>query len=147
LRSDGLRRSLLALVLLGLTGLTSELLLLGHYESSPQLLPFAAIVLAFGSLGWHGMAPGAHSIRAVRAVMALLVVVGLVGVVLHFRGNMEFQLDIDPAQPTWTLFKHVMRAKAPPALAPGAMAQLGLLGLVYTWRHPSAGSWDTSKGE
>jgi len=29
-----------------------------------------------------------------------------------------------------------MTAKTPPALAPGAMIQLGLLGLVYTYRHP-----------
>jgi hypothetical protein len=28
---------------------------------------------------------------------------------------------------------------AAPALAPGAMIQLGLLGLVYTFRHPALG--------
>jgi hypothetical protein len=27
-------------------------------------------------------------------------------------------------------------AKAPPALAPAVMAQLGFLGLLYTYRHP-----------
>jgi hypothetical protein len=137
----------LALVLLGLTGLTAELLLLGHYEDSWQFVPFAAIVLAFCSLGLHGVAPGPVTIRAVQAVMALLVVVGLAGMVLHYRGNMEFQLDIDPGQSAWTLFIHVVRAKAPPALAPGAMSQLGLLGLAYAWRHPSAGSGSTSQGE
>jgi hypothetical protein len=30
-----------------------------------------------------------------------------------------------------------MKAKAPPALAPASMIQLGLLGLLYTYRHPS----------
>ncbi len=29
-----------------------------------------------------------------------------------------------------------MAAKTPPALAPGSMAQLGLIGLAYTYRHP-----------
>jgi hypothetical protein len=56
---------------------------------------------------------------------------------LHFRGNMEFQLDIDPSLGGWALVSKVIRAKAPPAMAPAAMAQLGLLGLVYCHRHPA----------
>jgi hypothetical protein len=35
------------------------------------------------------------------------------------------------------LFVKVVTAKAPPALAPGVMVQLGLLGLVYTYKHPA----------
>jgi hypothetical protein len=35
------------------------------------------------------------------------------------------------------LFSTVMTAKAPPAMAPGAMVQLGLIGLVYCYRHPA----------
>jgi hypothetical protein len=34
------------------------------------------------------------------------------------------------------LFSKVMTGAAP-ALAPGAMVQLGLLGLIYTFRHPA----------
>jgi hypothetical protein len=30
-----------------------------------------------------------------------------------------------------------MTAKAPPALAPAGLIQLGLLGLLYTYRHPA----------
>ena len=30
-----------------------------------------------------------------------------------------------------------MTAKAPPALAPAGMIQMGLLGLLYTYRHPA----------
>ena len=59
------------------------------------------------------------------------------GIVLHYRGNLEFQLEIDATQSSWDLFRKVIHAKAPPALAPGAMTQLGLLGLVYTFRHPA----------
>jgi hypothetical protein len=58
-------------------------------------------------------------------------------VVLHFRGNMAFQLDIDPSLSGWALADKVLRAKAPPTMAPGAMAQLGLLGLIYSYRHPA----------
>ena len=65
--------------------------------------------------------------------------VRVAGVVLHFRGNMSFQLDMDPAIAGWDLFTKVMHAKAPPALAPGAMVQLGLIGLIYTLGHPAIG--------
>ena len=61
----------------------------------------------------------------------------IAGVWLHCRGNLEFQLDIDASQSAWTLFWKVLRAKAPPALAPGALIQLGLLGLVFTYKHPA----------
>jgi hypothetical protein len=44
---------------------------------------------------------------------------------------------MDPTQSSWTLFTKVMTAHAPPALAPGVMAQLGLLGLIYTYQHPA----------
>ena len=37
------------------------------------------------------------------------------------------------------LFWKAMAAKTPPALAPGAMTQLGLLGLAYAFRHPALG--------
>jgi len=34
---------------------------------------------------------------------------------------------------TWELVQKVMRAKAPPVLAPGMMLQFGLLGLAYAY--------------
>ena len=69
--------------------------------------------------------------------MALFVASGFVGVALHFEGNAEFQREIDPSINGLDLFWKVMRAKAPPALAPGAMVELGLLGLVYAFKHPA----------
>jgi len=41
---------------------------------------------------------------------------------------------MDPSLEGWALFVKVIRAKAPPALAPAAMIQIGLLGLLYTYR-------------
>ena len=69
--------------------------------------------------------------------MALFILSAAVGIVLHYRANMEFQLDIDPSITAMDLFWKVMRAKAPPALAPAIMAQPGLVGLAYTFRHPA----------
>ena len=65
--------------------------------------------------------------------MVLFLVAGFLGVALHFDGAAEFQREIDPAIGAWDLVKKVMRAKAPPVLAPGIMLQLGLIGLVYTF--------------
>jgi len=54
------------------------------------------------------------------------------------NGNTEFQHEMDPTLEGWTLFVKVMRAKAPPALAPAANIQIGLLGLLYTYRHAAS---------
>jgi hypothetical protein len=136
---DPLRRSIAALLFLGFGGLTVELLLLGHVEDWWQRVPLVANGLAAGALGWQIVRPTRSSVRVLRGVMAALVAVAAIGVVLHYRGNLAFQMDIDPAQRGWPLFLKIMHAKAPPALAPAAMAQLGLLGLVYTVRHPALG--------
>jgi len=132
-----LRRFVLVLLALGLAGTTVELLLLDHAESPLQLLPFIVIGLSAASIVWHLASPRGVTVRAIQIAMALMIIAGLTGLVLHYRGSLEFQIDIDPKQSGWELFKKVVRAKAPPALAPGVMAQLGLLGLTYTFRHPA----------
>ena len=136
--SSTIRRLLLAILVLGLAGTAIELVLLEHYEDSAQLLPLFFIGLAFAAIVGHLVAAGPGSVLFLRAVMAFLVLSGVLGVVLHYRGSLEFQLEMDPTQSGWALFTKVLHAKAPPALAPGVMAQLGLIGLVYTYRHPAA---------
>ena len=131
-----LRRLVLAIVVLGLCGTATELVLLEHYEDWLQIVPLVFIALALVTITGHVIARRARSVWLLRAVMGLLVVSGVLGVVLHYRGSLEFQLEMDPTQSGWDLFAKVLHAKAPPALAPGVMAQLGLLGLVYTYRHP-----------
>jgi hypothetical protein len=133
----GLRRSILVILLLGMAGSTAELLLLDHYEDVKQLIPLTLFGLAAAVLAWHALHRRAASLRALQATMVLFLASGVAGTVLHYRANMEFQLDIDPSLGGMELFWKVMHAKAPPALAPGVMMQLGLLGLAYTWRHPA----------
>ena len=128
-----LRRWLLALLVLGLVGTVTELILLSHYEQPLQLVPVVLIALALVVVVWHAMRPQAASLHALQVVMALFVLAGFVGVVAHFYGSAEFQLDLDPERTTWELIEKVMRAKAPPVLAPGMMLQFGLLGLAYAY--------------
>ena len=136
--SSTIRRFLLAILILGLAGTGVELVLLEHYEDSAQLLPLFFIGLALVAILGHLLIGGPGAILFLRAVMVFLLLSGALGVVLHYRGSMEFQLEMDPTQSGWDLFAKVLHAKAPPALAPGVMAQLGLIGLVYTYRHPAA---------
>jgi hypothetical protein len=68
--------------------------------------------------------------------MVLSMVAGLVGLLLHYKGNVEFELEMYPDLSGWKLFKDSMMG-ATPALAPGAMLQIGLVGLAWTFRHPA----------
>ncbi|OFV90081.1 MAG: hypothetical protein A3G76_07360 [Acidobacteria bacterium RIFCSPLOWO2_12_FULL_65_11] len=126
----------MGVLVLGLAGTGIELVLFGHYEDAWQRVPLVLIGAALGVLVWHAARRDGTSVRAIRATMASLMLAGAVGAALHIRGAAEFQLEIDPTQSWWELSKKVMRAQAPPALAPGIMVQLGLLGLTYAYRYP-----------
>ena len=65
--------------------------------------------------------------------MGLFLIARVAGIALYYQSSMEFKLETN----AWAMFWAVMFAKTPPALALGAMIQLGLLGLAYTYQHPS----------
>jgi hypothetical protein len=130
-----LRRLLLALLAFGLIGISVELVLLEHYEDPSMFVPFAAIAVSLAAVVLHALSNTAATARVLQAAMAGLILSGLAGVVLHYQGSLEFQLDMDPEISRWDVFWKVMHMKAPPTLAPGIMVQLGLLGLVSTYRH------------
>jgi hypothetical protein len=132
-----IRRLLLALLAFGLVGTTVDLVLLEHYEDSWQLVPLFLLAVSLVAIVAYLATRSAGSVRLIQLMMVLLIVSGLIGFGLHYGGNLEIQMDMDPTLSRWELFKKVMHAKAPPALAPASMAQLGLLGLVYTYRHPA----------
>ena len=137
--SEAARRILLAILLLGVIGIIAELLLMGHTEDLYQVIPVALGFAAILTSAAVVIRPGAGTIRLFQAVMALMILSGVIGAVLHFQVNIEFQLEMDPALSGIDLFRKAILAKTPPALAPGAMMQLGLIGLAYTFRHPASG--------
>ena len=143
---DGpLRQILLALVLLGAVGLLAELAFLEHFDSVSQWVPLALLVVVLGAVVTVRYRCGRPALRFFQVVMALCVVTGAVGILLHYRGNVEFELERDGSIRGLRLFWEAIRG-ATPALAPGALSQLGLLGLAYTYRHPSLStSNDTSE--
>ena len=127
---------LLLVLLLGMSATLVDLLLLAHYEDTAQLIPIALLGLAILIAIVHGVRPTGSNVRALQGAMLAIVVAGLAGIGFHFNGAAAFQLDIDPSQTWWAVTRKVARAQSPPVLAPGAMLQLGLIGLVYTFRHP-----------
>ena len=131
-----LRRLLLALVGVAALGLLAELVLLEHYESAWQYAPLVLLGAVLVAVAVVARRPSLASVRFFQTVMALCVAAGLVGVFLHLKGNVEFELEREPLLRGLALLWEAARG-ATPALAPGAMAQLGLLGLVYTYRHPA----------
>ena len=132
----GIRELLLLIVVIGALGLVAELLLLEHYEEWTQWLPLAVLVAVLAGAAALWLRPTRTTVQSFRAVMLATLVVGAVGLVLHFTGNREFEREMDGALRGWPLVWESLRG-ATPTLAPGAMIQLGLLGLALTWRHPS----------
>ena len=142
--TDTARRILLAILLLGVLGIVAELLLLNHIEDANQWIPIGLGAATLLMSLVVTVKPSGTSIRVFQLVMLLMIISGAVGMYLHLAANMEFQLEMDPQLTGFALFRKSIVAKAPPALAPGAMAQLGLIGLAYTFKHPGLRSGRTS---
>lgn len=133
----GLRRFLLVILQLGMTGTAIELLLLDHVEDATQLVPLSLLGTGLAVVTWNAWTRGRGSVVAVQIVMVLFVAGGFAGLYFHYRANAEFQLEIDPALSGAKLLWTVLRAKTPPALAPGMLVHLGLVGLAYAYRQPA----------
>lgn len=130
------RRLLLLTLVVSLVGTITELLLLEHFEDYWQWTPIILLGASLATVGWHGLERGHRSLNVLRVLMVLCVVSGAVGVLLHYQGNVEFELEMYPDLAGWSLFRDSMMG-ATPALAPGAMVQIGLVGLAWTFRHPA----------
>lgn len=141
-REGALSRLCLLLLAFGIAGTAAELLLLGHIEDWQQWIPIALFAVGFPLaliLVW------AHRPRVVtifRGTMALYVASGLVGTWLHYRGNVEFELEMTPEATGLPLAWEALTG-ATPALAPGTMVWFGLLGLIAVWRDPARSPADS----
>lgn len=140
---QSLRQLLLALILIGTVGLQVELALLRHAESATQWIPHIALLIGLIATLAVYFRPAPATLRAFQAIMAGFLVVGALGIYLHLRGNVEFALERDPSLTGAGLMWKALRG-ATPALAPGALAQLGLLGLLYSYKHPAFAGRSTS---
>jgi hypothetical protein len=137
-RAFSLRRGSLWVFVLGVVGLAAELLLMGHFEEWRQQVPLALLGASLLVLAARSLWATTGMLRLFRWLSGAFVVAGGVGVWLHLGANIEFELEMYPSQSGLELLWNAASG-ALPALAPGALAQLGLVGLLYTYRHPALG--------
>jgi hypothetical protein len=130
-----IRAILLLALVSGLVGLGTELLLLEHFEDWRQKVPLGLIALGLAVLIWHAIDRRAAPLRALQLLLVVFIAAGAVGMTYHYQGNVEFELELYPSMSGLELFKKSMMG-ATPALAPGAMVQLALIGLAYCYKHP-----------
>ena len=131
-----LRRGLLLIFVLGTVGLGTELLLLGHFEEWRQQVPLVLLALGLVLLAIRLFYRGAIILRLFRLTMLAFVLGGMVGLWFHLSSNMEFELEMYPTMSGLELLSKALGG-AMPALAPGALVQLGLIGFLYTYQHPA----------
>ena len=126
---------ILLVFLIGVIGTGSELFLLGHYEDAWQWAPL--VLLSAGLVIGITIAAtqSASMLRIFQGCMILFVLAGFIGLWLHYKGNAEFELEMYPSLKGLQLLWESLTG-ATPALAPGAMIQLGLIGLLFTYKHP-----------
>lgn len=134
-----LRGFILLVFLLGMGGTAAELLLIGHTEDGWQWAPLLLFALCVVVLAWFAASRSAASLRAWQAVMLLFIVSGGIGFWLHMQAKIEFQQEVNPSLAGMALYRKAFESVSPPALAPGMMVQLGLLGLAFAYRHPALG--------
>jgi hypothetical protein len=132
---QAVRRFLGVILFLGMSGTAVELLLLKHDEDWIQLIPLVLLAAGLVAVIAHVLRPSAGTAGAIQVTMAAFVAAGVAGLYFHYRANVEFQLESDSSLAGRALLMKALQAKTPPALAPGVMVQLGLLGLAYTFRH------------
>ena len=100
------------------------------------------LLAGLASCVWLGANPGPAALRTFQAIMAIFIISGLAGLYFHYAGNVEFAIERDSSLSGVALAWKALRG-ATPALAPGALAQLGLLGLAYTYTRPITNSGDS----
>ena len=110
------------------TGL--ELFLLDHYEDILQLIPILCIAISITMVFILFFKRTGLTMGVFKLVMFLTALSGFYGTFLHLRANYEFELEMKPGAKGWDLFSESLSG-ALPALAPGSMIALALIGYSY----------------
>jgi hypothetical protein len=131
-----IRKILLWGLLAGSAGTLLELLLIGHDEMATQLAPLVLLVAGILASAWSLVGPGPAALRTLQLLMVLFVASGLAGIVLHYKGNEAFELEMSPSRAGMSLISKTLTG-ATPVMAPGSMSLLGLVGMAFTYRHPA----------
>ncbi|WP_115463068.1 hypothetical protein [Winogradskyella aurantiaca] len=111
-------------------GTVLELYLLDHYEDTKQLIPIICIGAMLLLMMVLAFRPSNVISKLFQFMLLITAFSGIYGTYLHLMANYEFELEMTPSASGWTLFKESLSG-ALPALAPGSMVILALIGYVY----------------
>ncbi|NNF13490.1 MAG: hypothetical protein HKN72_09710 [Gemmatimonadetes bacterium] len=135
-RVEPWRRWALWIVLIGMTGTAIELALLGHTEDRIQWLPLVLLALGLAAGLVLALRPTRRTATTFGVITGVYVPTAGIGIYLHLKSNVEFELEMRPSMEGVELVREALSG-AMPALAPGAMAYIGLLGLLVWYGHPA----------
>jgi len=114
-----------------LLGVGLELYLLNHFEDTLQRIPLFCIGSALLILAILLFKRSALLLTLFNIVLCCTALSGIYGTFLHLKANYEFELEMKPTASSWDLFVESLSG-ALPALAPGSMIVLALIGYSYT---------------
>jgi hypothetical protein len=141
---DGcVRRLVLLLFVAGVGATALDLLLIEHHADAWQLAPLILLTATLACSAWLALAPNLAAFRVFRAMMLLLIAGGAAGLWLHLAGNLEIEREVSPGLAGTELLWKAIKGASPPSLAPAGLIHLGLLGLLFTYRHPALNRADT----
>ncbi|MCB9136910.1 MAG: hypothetical protein H6642_01025 [Caldilineaceae bacterium] len=130
------RRFLLIVSALLCVGTPVELWLADHYESPPQMIPFALCLIGLIVILWVVWKPTGAAVKTLRWVSLLLLVGSLFGGYEHLEGNIEFAREIQPNAQLADIFFEALKG-ADPLLAPGILGLTAILAFAATYHHPA----------
>ena len=125
-----LKKVIISALLFMLMGTALELYLLDHYEDVLQLIPLLCIGTAILFIFLLFFQRTAFLIGVFKFILCITALSGFYGAFLHLRANYEFEQEMTPTANGWELFWESLSG-ALPALAPGSMIVLALLGYSY----------------
>ncbi len=131
-----IRRLLIGVFVFGAVGTGAELILLEHIEDIWQWTPIVLLSMGVPLAGSLWFMSAKWLIRSFQGIMVLFVANGALGLYQHYQGNVEFELEMYPSMSGFELVWEALKG-ATPSLAPGTMMLLGMLGLIYTFHHPT----------
>ena len=124
------KQLIIAALLFMMVGTALELYLLGHYEDTLQLIPIICIGASIITLILLFFRRTKWTIGLYKLVLGLSALSGFYGTYLHLQANYEFEVEMKPTVKGWELFVESLSG-ALPALAPGSMIVLALIGYSY----------------
>jgi hypothetical protein len=141
-----LRAGLLLLATVAVGGLALELAMHRHWNTRVQLIPWFALGVLSLAIALVVIRPSRGRILLARILAGFVVAAGMFGVYKHVAANydagpldLRYYLRWESMSEAERWWKAITKSVGPsPPLAPAALAQLALLVLLATVRHPAA---------